>query len=174
MNLTNLSERLLGKLPARFSDAVFGGARKIPRVRRMLDAEYEEMLADAPLDPPAGDHPSYDHLPGDAIDRGEIIRIIGELAESERSDWSEGRASGAVYHGNDEHIDFLNQVYSMQSQSNPLHLDLWPSGMKFESEIVAMTAAMLGADATDDEIVGTVTSGGTESIIMAMKADRSR
>jgi glutamate/tyrosine decarboxylase-like PLP-dependent enzyme len=49
--------------------------------------------------------------------------------------------------------------------------------MKFESEIVAMTADMLGSDAAQtqgDEIVGTVTSGGTESIIMAMKAYRDR
>jgi glutamate/tyrosine decarboxylase-like PLP-dependent enzyme len=79
-----------------------------------------------------------------------------------------------VYHGDERHIDLLNEVYALHSQSNPLHLDLWPSGMKFEAEIVSMAAAMLGADKTDDEVVGTVTSGGTESIIMAMKAYRDR
>jgi glutamate/tyrosine decarboxylase-like PLP-dependent enzyme len=46
--------------------------------------------------------------------------------------------------------------------------------MKFESEVVAMTADMLGAATTSDAIVGTVTSGGTESILMAMKAYRDR
>ena len=46
--------------------------------------------------------------------------------------------------------------------------------MKFEAEVVAMTAGMLGAAETDDEIVGAVTSGGTESIIMAMKTYRDR
>ena len=54
--------------------------------------------------------------------------------------------------------------------------DVWPSGMKFEAEVVAMTAGMLGSGAAaerGDEIVGTVTSGGTESIIMAMKASGS-
>ncbi len=37
-----------------------------------------------------------------------------------------------------------------------------------------MTAHMLGAEGAGDEIVGTVTSGGTESILLAMKAYRDR
>ena len=36
-------------------------------------------------------------------------------------------------------------VYAIQSQANQLHADLWPSAAKFEAEIVAMTAHMLGA-----------------------------
>ena len=70
-----------------------------------------------------------------------------------------------------------------QSQSNPLHPDVWPSGAKFEAEIVAMTVGMLGdgqeaggEDASGEdaggEMVGTVTSGGTESILLAMKTYR--
>ena len=65
-------------------------------------------------------------------------------------------------------------MYALHSQSNPLHVDLWPSATKFEAEIVAMTASMLGADHADDEIVGTVSSGGSESIMLAMKAYRDR
>jgi glutamate/tyrosine decarboxylase-like PLP-dependent enzyme len=49
---------------------------------------------------------------------------------------------------------------------------VWPSAAKFEAEIVAMTAHMLGADAVGDAVCGTVTSGGTESILMAMKTYR--
>ena len=59
-----------------------------------------------------------------------------------------GYVSGAVYHGDPEHIAFLDQVYALNSQTNPLHADLWPSTTKFEAEIVAMTADMLhGTDA---------------------------
>jgi len=174
MNLTSLSERILARLPARFAESLFGGARRIPRVRRLLECEYTEMLESAPVERPAGNHPTFDRIPEDPVDVDEILRTIASMAEVETADWSEGRASGAVYHGGNEHIDFLNQVYALHSQSNPLHIDLWPSGMKFEAEVVAMTASMLGADTTGDEIVGTVTSGGTESIIMAMKAYRDR
>ena len=40
------------------------------------------------------------------------------------------------------------------------------------SEIVSMTAHMLGASRIGSEICGTVSSGGTESILLAMKAYR--
>ena len=49
-----------------------------------------------------------------------------------------------MYHGGAEHVDFLNDVYSITSQANPLHPELWPSAVKYEAEIVAMTASMLG------------------------------
>lgn len=174
MNLTDISERVLAKLPSRMAEALYGGAQRIPKVQRMLEAEYQEMLTAAPAEQPPGDHPVYDRIPPQPLDRADIIATISSLAAAEQDGWQEGRASGAVYHGDSDHIDFLNHVYALHSQSNPLHIDLWPSGMKFEAEIVAMTAAMLGADSTDDDIVGTVTSGGTESIIMAMKAYRDR
>ena len=87
--------------------------------------------------------------------------------------WQDGYASGAVYHGDATHIDFLNQVYAIHSQSNPLHSDLWPSAAKHEAEVVAMTAHMLGAQG-DEEICGTISSGGTESILLAMKTYRDR
>lgn len=174
MNLTSLSERILARMPARLAESLFGGARRIPRVRRLLESKYVEMLESAPVARPEGNHPAFDRIPENPVDGDEILGTIASIANAETADWSEGRASGAVYHGGEEHIDFLNQVYALHSQSNPLHIDLWPSGMKFEAEVVAMTASMLGAETTPDEIVGTVTSGGTESIIMAMKAYRDR
>ncbi len=66
------------------------------------------------------------------------------MAELEAARWEDGYASGSVYNGDPDHIDFLNEVYALNSQANPLHTDLWPSAVKYESEIVAMTATMLG------------------------------
>ena len=71
--------------------------------------------------------------------------LVERLASAEERAWRDGYASGAVYHGDPEHVAFLSRMYAAQSQSNPLHPDLWPSATKFEAEIVAMTAAMLGA-----------------------------
>lgn len=122
--------------------------------------------------------PIFDRLPERGLARAEVLSILRELKELEEARWKQGYASGAVYNGSDEHVEFLNQAYALHSQSNPLHVDLWPSAVKFESEIVAMTAAMLGAGApgtepgSEGEIVGTVTSGGTESILLAMKTYR--
>lgn len=123
---------------------------------------------------------TYSSIPPRGRDRADILREMEEMREMEETRWGQGFASGSVYHGDREHIDFLNRVYAINSQSNPLHTDLWPSAVKFESEIVAMTAEMLGAGlsgaqpGTPDEICGVVSSGGTESILLAMKAYRDR
>jgi len=177
MSTTDRARSLIDKLPPRLASALINGATKIPSVRATMESEYESMLDAAPVTRPTADVAVHAHIPASGIERDAILTDIAALADEEQGEWSEGYASGAVYHGDSGHIEFLNKVYALQSQSNPLHLDLWPSGMKFESEIVAMTADMLGADAakaSGDEIVGTVTSGGTESIIMAMKAYRDR
>jgi len=161
-------------MPRRAAEALYGSARRIPPVRRLIDAEYEEILDSAPLIQPVGDRRVYRRLPAEAVDRTAIIAELTSLAAAEETAWRSGRASGAVYHGDADHVAFLNEAYALHSQSNPLHFDLWPSGTKFEAEIVSMTAAMLGGESTGSEIVGTVTSGGTESIIMAMKVYRDR
>jgi sphinganine-1-phosphate aldolase len=153
----------------------------IPAVRARLDREYERMLAgmEASVKPYRGEAASFPRLPERGVARDEVLLAVEDLAARERPRWRDGLASGAVYHGGDDHIAFLNRAYAATSQVNPLHADLWPSGAKFEAEIVSMTAAMLGGDAvaSDDprrQIVGTVTSGGTESILLAMKAYRDR
>jgi glutamate/tyrosine decarboxylase-like PLP-dependent enzyme len=124
------------------------------------------------LRPYADQIPVHRSIPVSGVPRTEVLEQIEQMARAEHDRWSEGKASGAVYQGDESHIEFLNKVYALQSQSNPLHLDIWPSGSKFEAEIVTMTGEMLGSGETGDEIVGTVSSGGTESILLAMKAYR--
>jgi sphinganine-1-phosphate aldolase len=126
------------------------------------------------LKPYRGRFAGFERLPGEGRPRAEVLADVEAMAAEERERWAGGFASGAVYHGDREHIDFLNRVYALHSQSNPLHVDLWPSATKFEAEVIAMTASMLGAENSRDEIVGTVSSGGTESILLAMKAYRDR
>jgi sphinganine-1-phosphate aldolase len=126
------------------------------------------------LKPYRDEVPSFAELPADGLARAEVTGLVERLAAVEEHTWRDGYASGAVYHGDPEHVAFLNRVYAIQSQSNPLHPDLWPSATKFEAEIVAMTASMLGGGhaAADTPVVGTVNSGGTESILLAMKTYR--
>ncbi len=114
--------------------------------------------------------PTHARLPEQGVPRGEVLAELRTMAEAESQRWQSGLVSGAVYEGEPEHIAFLNEAYAIHSQNNPLHLDIWPSAAKFEAEIAAMTAGMLGADAAGEQIVGTVTSGGTESIMLAMRA----
>jgi len=122
--------------------------------------------------PYQGRFPAHTCLPRTGRPRAEILAEIAAMGADEARSWQDGYASGAVYHGDADHIEFLNQVYALHSQSNPLHPDLWPSAAKFEAEVVAMTAQMLGAGAAGGSVCGTVTSGGTESLLLAMKTYR--
>ncbi len=121
---------------------------------------------------------SVSQLPTEGRDRAAILEEMQQLRDLEQARWEEGYASGSVYHGDNEHVDFVSKVYAIQSQSNPLHPDLWPSAAKFEAEIVAMTAHMLGAGQTtapfgsEEGVCGSVSSGGSESILLAMKTYR--
>ncbi|HMS61258.1 MAG TPA: aminotransferase class V-fold PLP-dependent enzyme [Solirubrobacteraceae bacterium] len=129
---------------------------------------------DRALKPYRGTLVTHARLPEAGVPREQVLADLELMADAERARWESGQVSGAVYEGEPDHVAFLNQAYALHSQSNPLHLDVWPSAAKLEAEIVSMTAGMLGADAAGDEISGTVTSGGTESIMLAMRAYRER
>jgi glutamate/tyrosine decarboxylase-like PLP-dependent enzyme len=118
------------------------------------------------------DVPAFAALPADGLARDDVAGLVERLAAAEEPRWRDGYASGAVYHGDPGHIAFLNRVYAAQSQTNPLHPDLWPSATKFEAEVVSMTAEMLGASHATEPVAGTVSSGGTESIMLAMRTYR--
>jgi sphinganine-1-phosphate aldolase len=117
-------------------------------------------------------------LPAEGRAREAVLAEVQEMAAAEAGRWEGGFASGSVYSGDREHIDFLNRVYALQSQANPLHTDLWPSVVKMEAEIISMVAYMLGGEAlgaapgTPGGVCGTLSSGGTESILLAMKTYR--
>jgi sphinganine-1-phosphate aldolase len=53
----------------------------------------------------------------------------------------------------------------------PLHPELFPGIRKMESEVIAMTLKLFNAP---ESAAGSVTSGGTESILMSIKAHRDQ
>ncbi|HZI12263.1 MAG TPA: aminotransferase class V-fold PLP-dependent enzyme [Myxococcus sp.] len=171
---------LLNHVPPRLLSAAERYLKAVPMVRDLLSKETDSLLGEleGDLKPYRGKMTSYDHLPVTGRSREDVLRELQALESQEQGRWRDGKVSGAVYNGDTEHIDFLNRVYALHSQSNPLHADLWPSATKFEAEVVAMTASMLGADAAnagkppEEHICGAMSSGGTESIMLAMKTYR--
>jgi len=133
---------------------------------------------DLMMHPYRGKMAEFTRLPAQGLPRNDVLQTMESLRAQEESKWKQGFASGAVYNGDAAHIEFVNRIYGMHSQANPLHTDLWPSAAKFEAEIVAMTAHMLGGDnaaapfGSEEGICGSVTSGGSESILLAMKTYR--
>jgi sphinganine-1-phosphate aldolase len=159
-------------LKRRFMASAEKTLKAIPAVNQRIEKEYDEMMVELEpsLKPYKDQFPSFTHIPETGRERSAILGEMEAMRAHEELVWKEGFVSGAVYHGDAEHIAFLNRVYAINSQSNPLHADVWPSTSKFEAEIVAMTADMLGGSGQD--VHGTLSSGGTESILLAMKTYR--
>lgn len=83
------------------------------------------------------------------------------------------KVSGTVYFAGDELRELLNRAYTAFSHTNPLHGDVFPSVRRMEAEVIAMVASMLGGGSNgSSEVCGAMTSGGTESILSAVKASR--
>ena len=130
-----------------------------------------------PFKPYKGRFENYHQLPEKGRDKEDIYQELLTMAEEENTKWKDGRVSGTFYHAGEDHREFLNKIFTLFSHENTIQFDLCPSMFKMESEIISMTAKMLNGDAVKesspkDMVCGTVTSGGTESIIMAMKVYR--
>jgi glutamate/tyrosine decarboxylase-like PLP-dependent enzyme len=99
-------------------------------------------------------------------------QILDELTAMRTGDvrWQDGRTFGMVYDAGPEAHDVLEAVAAMFLHDNALNTIAFPSLGRIQSEVVGITADLLhGANAA-----GFITSGGTESILMAVKAAREQ
>ena len=99
--------------------------------------------------------------------------IFTHLDELKQNDvrWREGRAFTLVYFAGDDVLAVAEEAYRRYSIENALNTDAFPSLRTIQSEVVAMVGDWLNAG---DEGAGFMTSGGTESILLAVKAARER
>jgi sphinganine-1-phosphate aldolase len=107
-------------------------------------------------------------LPMDGMEESELFRRLGECKKGD-ADWRRGRIWGLVYHATDELVELQSKVYKMFFNENALGPSAFPSARTFEAHVVSMITEMLRGGA---EAAGTMTSGGTESILLAVKAHR--
>lgn len=82
------------------------------------------------------------------------------------------KMTGTVYLTDVEQRELCNFIYCDFAHTNPLHSDAFPSVARMEQEVVSMVGALLNGGTVNDEVCGTITSGGTESILTAIRASR--
>lgn len=101
----------------------------------------------------------------------EIIKLLQQYNGLSSVDWKHGRVSGGIYAAmdNSDFIELMTSVYAETAYTNPLHPDVFPGVRKMEVEVVRMACKLFNGD---EKSCGTMTTGGTESIVMACKAMR--
>ncbi|GAH62985.1 unnamed protein product, partial [marine sediment metagenome] len=107
-------------------------------------------------------------LPKEGIPRDELLKIMGEARKGD-ANWQNGRMWSLVNRASDEHTELLKEVFNMFFSENALSPFAFPSLKKFESEVISMTIDLLGGNR---RACGSMTSGGTESILLAVKTYR--
>ncbi|KAJ1623103.1 sphingosine-1-phosphate lyase 1 [Pavlovales sp. CCMP2436] len=107
-------------------------------------------------------------LPAEGQSDAQVIAQLRAWASAENG-WRAGKVSGTVYCGDDSLARLAAEATRLYALANPLHPDVFPSLRKMEAEVVAMALRLFHAPPAG---CGTMSSGGTESILLACKAAR--
>jgi glutamate/tyrosine decarboxylase-like PLP-dependent enzyme len=84
--------------------------------------------------------------------------------------WQDGRVAALVYLAGEDVYEVAKTAYLRAFSGNGLAPSAFPSLKRYETEVVEMTAGLLNAPRG----MGNITSGGTESILLAVKIARDR
>ncbi len=112
-------------------------------------------------------------MPEHGLARGEVMQRLLHLKEGDQ-DWRGGRVFSLVYSAGDDVHEMLADALSLYSAENGLNVLAFPSIGIMQHDIVANTATLLGANdpAAGGGVEGYLTSGGTESLLQAVKTAR--
>lgn len=107
-------------------------------------------------------------LPTTGLDQDEVRRRLDEMFALD-VEWRTGKTYAYVYDAGAEVEDVGREAYGRFLFQNAIDPTAFPSVRALENDLVAILAEHLRGD---EGVTGTFTSGGTESILLAVKAAR--
>ncbi|KAK7502920.1 hypothetical protein BaRGS_00005869 [Batillaria attramentaria] len=170
------------------------GVKSIPGmagvVNMVLKSEASNFIKQTPIGGGSGKPPQVT-IPEKGMSSDELRQKLREFKEKEL-DHEKGQIFAYTYTLSDDHYNLQKDVFDMFTEKfgasedqekivrefhlaflheNALNPMIYPCLRQMETEVISMTAAMLNGD---EDTVGFLTSGGTESILMAVKTYRDR
>lgn len=107
-------------------------------------------------------------IPPTGRHRDEVLAQLQDFTVDD-PDYRKLRTWSLVYYLGPEHEKFLEKAYTRFFDANGLNPLAFRSLKRMETEVIDMTAGLLNGDS---DVVGTMTAGGTESCMLAVKAYR--
>jgi glutamate/tyrosine decarboxylase-like PLP-dependent enzyme len=107
-------------------------------------------------------------IPTRGLSRGAIFEQLERYRQHD-TPWREGRTWAYVYDPGPEAESVIKDAFGSYLSENGLDPTAFPSALQLENEVVSMAATHLHGDRN---VVGSFTSGGTESLMLAVKAAR--
>lgn len=100
----------------------------------------------------------------------EVIKSALDDASRKDAQWKNGKTFSLVFYAGEEVDKVAKEAYKAFAYENGLNPSAFPSLRRFENEVVAFSADLTHGDGA---VVGNMTSGGTESILCAVKAAKT-
>ena len=110
------------------------------------------------------------HIPKKGLSKEQILGTL-EAFKSKDMDWKAGKVWCYVYNAGKDPSEVTREAYLSFLTENGLDPTVFPSMLKLETDVVRMMANLLRGDGN---VVGHLTTGGTESIMLAVKSARDR
>ncbi|HEX2116822.1 MAG TPA: aspartate aminotransferase family protein [Alphaproteobacteria bacterium] len=107
-------------------------------------------------------------LPKKGIAWDRLETMLDE-ARTEDVDWRNGRIGVYIHYAGEDVLEVAKKAYLKYFSENGLGPKAFPSLARFESEVIGMSLALFNAG---PDAAGAMTTGGTESIFLAVKAAR--
>lgn len=112
-------------------------------------------------------------LPPSGLPRDEVLARL-EAMRSDDKDWRSGRCFGLVFHAGDDVEEVARDASVLYLSENALNPLAFPSLGRMQHEVVEICAELFHGFDEGRAAAGFMTSGGTESILLAVKAARNR
>ncbi len=107
-------------------------------------------------------------LPETGMDKAQLFSTMEEL-RAEDADWKHAKTWSLVYFAGEDILAVAKEAYMRFFSENGLNPMAFPSLRRFERDVVQMSLSMMHAP---DAAAGSMTSGGSESLLMAVKTAR--
>jgi sphinganine-1-phosphate aldolase len=171
--LISLARSLASLRKKKIMEKLFRLATYIPQVNAYITAEGQKTIVELSK--------KYSNIrkgkalvkmPDNGTSQTVILESIRKMSQGCRKFYTDGgNVSGAVYTNDEGHWNFISEVIRQCIVSNPLHIDEFLFVTQMEAEIIRWTLNLYRGD---KDSCGLVTSGGTESILLAMLAYREQ
>jgi sphinganine-1-phosphate aldolase len=107
-------------------------------------------------------------IPQKGMPKERVLEFLRAMKKDD-ADYRAARMFGLVYNAGEDVEEMAREAYATYMFENALSPFAFPSLLRMETEFMSMVSSLFGGDG---ETVGSMTSGGTESILMAVKAAR--
>ncbi|MFK7771119.1 MAG: aspartate aminotransferase family protein [Saprospiraceae bacterium] len=107
-------------------------------------------------------------IPTKGLTETELFEEMTALRKDDLN-WRDGRNFAYVYYPGEEILSVVKKAYQLFFSENALNPSAFPSLRNMENDVVSMCSGLFHGD---EEVVGSLTTGGTESILMAVKTAR--